>query len=139
MADAKTRPTPASVEAFIAGIEHSGRREDAGALVTLLSSVTGEPAVMWGPSIIGFGTYHYRYDSGHQGDAPLVGFSPRKANLVFYLAAEEKDRGALLSRLGKHRTGAGCIYVNRLADISTDVLTEMAHLSVRTLKARYPT
>ncbi len=138
MADAKTRPTAVSVEDFIAGVENPGRREDAEAVAALMAEVSGEPATMWGPSIVGFGRYHYRYDSGHEGDASLAAFSPRKANLVLYLAGEEPERGALLARLGKHKTGAGCVYVNRLSDIDLDVLREMTRLSIATLKARYP-
>ncbi len=138
MAEAKTKPTAVSVEDFIAKVEHPGRREDAGKMVTLLSEATGEPAVMWGPSIVGFGRYHYRYDSGHEGDAPLVGFSPRKANLVLYIAAYEDARADFLSRLGKHKSGKGCIYINRLADVDEGVVAEMARWSAETLKARYP-
>ena len=92
---------------------------------------------MWGASIIGFGAYHYRYESGREGDAPLVGFSPRKANLVLYLAPGD-DRADLLDRLGKHKAGAGCVYVNRLSDVDASVITEMAQATVSFLKARYP-
>jgi hypothetical protein len=138
MAENKTQPTPASVEAFIDAVDHPGRREDARAALKLLSEVTGEPPVMWGPSIIGFGRYHYRYDSGREGDAPLVGFSPRKANTVFYMAAYDDARGDFLNRLGKHKSGQSCVYVNRLSDIDQDVLAEMARWSIETLKARYP-
>ncbi len=137
MAENKTQPTPASVEAFIDGVDHPGRREDARAALKLLSEVTGEPPVMWGPSIIGFGRYHYRYDSGREGDAPLVGFSPRKANTVFYMAAYDDARGDFLNRLGKHKSGQSCVYVNRLSDIDQDVLAEMARWSIETLKTRY--
>jgi len=138
MAEAKTKPTPVSVEDFIAGLENPARREDATAVVALLANVTGETATMWGPSIIGFGRYRYRYDSGREGEAPLVGFSPRKAKLVFYLAADEAERADFLGRLGKHKTDGGCVYVNRLSDIDPNVLAEMARCSMRTLKARYP-
>ncbi|WP_428149508.1 DUF1801 domain-containing protein [Brevundimonas sp.] len=138
MAEAKTRPTAASVADFIAGLEDPKRREDATALVAILEDETGEPATMWGSSIIGFGRYHYRYASGHEGDAVLVGFSPRKANLVLYMSADEPGRTERLSRLGKHKSGKGCIYVNRLSDLDETVLREMARVSVATLKARYP-
>jgi hypothetical protein len=138
MAEAKTKPTAVSVEDFIAGVEDPKRREDARVVAALMAGVTGEPATMWGPSIIGFGRYHYRYDSGHEGDAPLAGFSPRKTNLVFYMAAYDGAREGFLARLGKHKTGKGCVYVNRLADIDLDVLREMTAASVATLKARYP-
>ena len=138
MAEARTQPTAQSVEDFIAAVEHAGRREDARALVTRLTEVSGQPAVLWGSSIVGFGRYHYRYASGHEGDAPLVGFSPRKAHLVLYLAAEEEARAGFLGRLGRHRRGQGCVYANRLSDIDLDVLAEMARHSIRTLQARYP-
>lgn len=138
MAEEKTRPTAVSVEAFIAAVEDHRRREDAAAVVALLTRATGLAPTMWGSSIIGFGRYHYRYDSGHEGDAPLVGFAPRKANLVFYMAAGEDARTGFLNRLGKHRTGKGCVYVNRLSDIDPDVLVEMALGGIETLQARYP-
>lgn len=136
--EAKTKPTDAAVDAFIEAVDHPGRREDARAALALLSDVTGEPPVMWGPSIIGFGRYHYRYESGREGDAPLVGFSPRKANTVFYMAAYDDARGDFLNRLGKHKSGQACVYVNRLSDIDLDVLREMAVWSVRVLRERYP-
>ena len=137
-ADAKTRPTPVSPEAFIDAVDHPGRREDARAVLALLAEATGEPPVMWGPSIIGFGRYRYTYDSGHSGEAPLVGFSPRKANLVLYMAADEDARTAFLARLGKHKTGKGCIYLNRLADVDSAVIAEMARWSMKTLRERHP-
>ena len=138
MAEAKTKPTTVSVDQFIEAVEDPRRREDARAAVALLAEATGETPVMWGPSIIGFGRYHYCYDSGREGDAPLVGFSPRKANTVFYMAAYEDARGDFLNRLGKHKSGKSCVYVNRLSDVDTEVLAEMARWSVETLKARYP-
>ncbi|WP_396593860.1 DUF1801 domain-containing protein [Brevundimonas sp. R86498] len=138
MADAKTKPTAASVDEFIASVDNPGRREDAQAIVALLAEASGEPATMWGTSIIGFGRYHYRYDSGREGDAPLVAFSPRKANLVLYLAGEDPARSALLARLGRHRTGQACVYLDRLSDVDADVVRDLARLSIQTLKARYP-
>ena len=138
MAEQKTRPTAISVTDFIAGVEDPQRRTDAEAACALLAEATGEPPVMWGPSIVGFGAYHYRYDSGHEGDAPLVGFSPRKGNLVFYLSGCEQRRDELLARLGRHKAGKGCVYVNRLADVDAAVLKEMAAASAASLRARYP-
>ena len=138
MAETKTKPTAVSVADFIAAVEDPARRADATALVALLEDETGEPATMWGSSIIGFGRYHYRYASGHEGDAVLVGLSPRKANLVLYMAADEPERSERLARLGKHKSGKGCVYVNRLSDLDEGVLREMARVSVETLKARYP-
>lgn len=138
MAEAKTRPTALSIEAFIATVEDTRRREDATAIVALLTRATGQAPTMWGPSIIGFGSYHYRYESGREGDAPLVGFAPRKSSHVFYMAADEDARAEFLSRLGEHRTGKGCVYVNRLADVDPYVLAEMALWSMKTLQDRYP-
>ncbi len=135
--EAKTRPTPASVADFIAALPDDRRRADAQAVCAILEQATGFEPVMWGASIIGFGAYHYRYESGREGDAPLVGFSPRKASLVLYLAPGE-DRADLLGRLGKHKAGAGCVYVNRLSDVDASVITEMAQATVAVLKARYP-
>ncbi len=133
----KTKPTDVSVADFIAAVEDPKRRADAEAACALLSEATGEPAVMWGPSIVGFGAYHYRYASGHEGDAPLVSFSPRKANLVFYLFGCDEGRGDLLARLGKHKAGKGCVYVNRLSDIDPAVLKAMAIAAAEQLRARY--
>ncbi len=134
----KTRPTPTSAADFIAAVEDPKRRADAEAASVLMAEATGEPPVMWGASIVGFGTYHYRYASGHEGDAPLVGFSPRKGNLVFYLYGCDEERGDLLARLGKHKAGKGCVYVNRLSDVDAKVLKEMAAASAASLRRRYP-
>ena len=134
----KTRPTALSVADFIAAVEDPKRRADAGAACALLAEATGEAPTMWGPSIVGFGAYHYRYASGHEGDAPLVGFSPRKANLVFYLSGCDEGRDDLLARLGKHKAGKGCVYVTRLSDVDADVLREMAAATAASLRERYP-
>jgi len=108
------------------------RRADAVAVCKLMAEVTGEPAQMWGASIVGFGTYHYRYDSGHEGDAPLVGFSPRKTQLVIYLVGGYEERyQAALARLGPHKTGKGCLYLKRLADVDRDALRELIDRTVR--------
>jgi len=135
--EAKTRPTDIAVADFIAAVSHPGRRADAETLVALFERISGEPAVMWGGSIVGFGRYHYRYATGHEGDAPLLGFSPRKANMVIYAMPGER-RDELLSRLGKHRSSVACLYVNRLSDINLDVLAEMAAASIMTTRALYP-
>lgn len=137
-AEARTKPTAVSVADFIAAVEDPRRRADAEAACALLAEATGEPATMWGPSIVGFGAYHYRYASGHEGDAPLVGFSPRKANLVFYLSGCDEGRGDLLARLGKHKAGKGCVYVNRLSDVDLAVLKDMAVATADQQRARYP-
>ena len=137
MAEQKTVPTASDPAAFLASVEAAGRRENAQRLLAIMTEVTGERPVMWGPSMIGFGSFHYRYASGHEGDAPLVGFSPRKANLVFYLYCDE-GRGDLLARLGKHKSGKGCVYVNRLSDIDPAVLKEMAVATAEQMRAKYP-
>ncbi|MCC3372451.1 DUF1801 domain-containing protein [Cohnella sp. REN36] len=98
-------------------MDNVNKREDAYRLLDLFTETTGYPAKMWGPSIVGFGSYHYKYESGHEGDAPLVGFSPRKARISLYFATGDPEREALLQKFGKHQAGKGCVYINRLADI----------------------
>lgn len=122
MVENKTRATDMDVGAFLARIEPAQRREDGRAVLDLMARVTGEAPKMWGPSIIGFGTHSYRYDSGRSGEICRIGFSPRKAQLVFYLAAGLPGRDALLAKLGAHATGKGCLYVRKLADIDLAVL-----------------
>ena len=133
MADApKLQPTRADVESFIEAIPNANRRDDARVLCRLLSEITREPATLWGASIVGFGTYHYRYESGHEGNAPLASFAPRAALLVVYLIGGFADgHERLLGRLGPHKTGKGCLYVKRLADINLDVLREVIDRSVK--------
>src|SRR5271170_2699097 len=117
MAENKTKPTKLSVAAFIAALTDPARRADAKALVKLMQSASGEKPKMWGPAIIGFGSYHYRYESGREGDMPLVGFSPRKAATVLYVNAGSRESAALLAKLGKHSTGKSCLYIKQLADV----------------------
>jgi len=138
MADNKTKPTKVSVAAFIDALTDQTSRADAKALVKLMQSATGEKAKMWGPSIIGFGSYHYTYESGREGDAPLIGFSPRKAATVLYGATGCGDSEALLTKLGKHSTGKGCLYIKKLADVDYKVLEDMVVKSVAAKRARYP-
>jgi hypothetical protein len=126
----KTVATPADVAAFVERVENPERRADARVLIELMSRLTGAPATMWGPSIIGFGRYHYRYDSGHEGDMCVAGFSPRKAELVVYLMPGFADRTEQLARLGRHRTGKSCLYLKRLADVDLGVLEEMIQQSL---------
>ncbi len=124
MAETKTRPTAVRVDDFIAGLEKPVRRADAAVLREMMERVTGKPATMWGPTIIGFGAYHYRYESGHEGDACQVGFAPRAANLVLYVGGfPEYDR--LLEKLGKHKRSKACLYLNKLADVDLGVLEEI--------------
>ncbi len=138
MADNKTKPTELSVAAFIDAITDPTKRADAKALVKLIQDATGEKPKMWGPSIIGFGTYHYKYDSGREGDAPLIGFSPRKAATVLYGMIGSSDWKALLPKLGKHTTGKGCLYIKKLADVDQQVLGALAVKSLAALRARNP-
>jgi Domain of unknown function (DU1801) len=126
-----TRPAGTSVAEFLASLPDQ-RRADAERLCALLREVTGEPPVLWGTSIVGFGSYHYRYASGHEGDSALVGFSPRRQQLVLYLAAEFEARYPdTVARLGPHRTGKGCLYLKRLDDVDQDALRELIDRSVR--------
>jgi hypothetical protein len=128
----KLQPTGADVEAFVAAIPNVTRRADAHALCALLSEITGAPPVLWGPSIVGFGSHHYRYESGHEGDAPLVSFAPRSTHLVTYLVGGFADRHVRqLQRLGPHKAGKACLYVKRLADINLDVLTQLVTRSIK--------
>ena len=125
MAEIKTKPTEVSVDAFLDGVEHPVRRADGKKVRAMMERVTGEPATMWGPSIIGFGSYHYRYASGHEGDMCRVGFSPRSANLVLYVGGFPEYE-ALLARIGKHKRSKACIYLRKLADVDSAVLEEIA-------------
>jgi hypothetical protein len=130
---AKTQPTDASVPAFLGSIPNAERRADAEKLCTLLSELTGEPPVLWGSSILGFGSHHYRYESGREGDEPAAGFAARKTGLVIYLSGDFAERDArLLEQLGPHKTGKSCLYVKRLADVDLDVLAALVARSLPT-------
>jgi len=124
MAELKTKPTDVSVDSFLDDIEHPVRRADGNALREMMERATGEPATMWGPTIVGFGTYHYRYASGHEGDMCRVGFSPRAANLVLYVGGFPEYE-TLLAKLGKHKRSKACLYVNKLADVDLAVLEDI--------------
>ncbi|OAX49412.1 DUF1801 domain-containing protein [Paenibacillus sp. AD87] len=134
----KTKETDNSVIEFIESVDSPKKREDAYQLLDIFSETTGYKAKMWGPSIIGFGAYHYKYESGHEGDAPLVGFSPRKAKISLYFATGDAERENLLKDFGKHKTGKACVYVNKVADINLDVLQALINQSIRFLKETYP-
>ncbi|MGR6545293.1 DUF1801 domain-containing protein [Paenibacillus tundrae] len=138
MVQPKTKETDGSVIEFIERVESPKKREDAYQLLDIYTETTGYEAKMWGPSIIGFGSYHYRYESGHEGDAPLVGFSPRKAKISLYFATGDTEREALLSNLGKHTTGKACVYINKVADIYVLVLQALITQSVSFLQEKYP-
>jgi hypothetical protein len=130
VAELKTQPTGDEVEAFLAAVPDEGRRADARAVCDLLARVTGEPAVMWGKAIVGFGRQQLRYESGREIDWMVIGFSPRKANTTIYLPGELAAHAELFARLGKHTTGAGCLYLKRLADVDPAVLEELLNRSV---------
>jgi len=134
----KTKETNNSVVEFIESVDNPKKREDAYKLVDIFTDTTGYEAKMWGPSIIGFGSYHYKYESGHEGDAPLVGFSPRKAKISLYFAPGDSKREELLKEFGKHTTGKGCVYINKVADIDIAVLQALIKQSVQFLQAAYP-
>src|SRR5690625_758434 len=139
MYELKTKWTDQSVIEFIeTTVESPKKREDAYKLLDIFTETTGYEAEMWGSSIIGFGSYHYKYKSGHEGDAPLVGFSPRKAKISLYLATGDPDREAQLKDFGKHTTGKACVYINKTADIDLDVLKKMIHQSIAFLREMYP-
>jgi hypothetical protein len=134
MSDLKTQKTKQSVTKFLAGIEHEQRRKDCRAVVKLMREVTGEKPAMWGPSIIGFGSYHYKYASGREGDWFLAGVSPRKQNLSIYVMPGLDGHAALLKKLGKHKTGKACLYVNTLEDIDLGVLRKLIETGVERLR-----
>ena len=129
MGESKTKPTSTSAAAFIARVSDPVRRADAEALVRIFQRATGEPPVMWGPSIVGFGAYHYKYESGREGDMCLVGFSPRSSALVLYARSGAKGEAARLAALGTYKSSGGCVYVKRLADIDEKVLEELVRAS----------
>ncbi|CAM3987862.1 DUF1801 domain-containing protein [Lederbergia lenta] len=137
MYELKTKETDNSVIEFIERVESLKKREDAYQLLDIFTETTGYEAKMWGPSIIGFGTYHYRYESGHEGDAPLVGFSPRKAKISLYFAPGD-EREELLGKFGKHTSGKACVYINKVADIDVDVLKTLINQSIVFLEETYP-
>ncbi|MEH6891562.1 DUF1801 domain-containing protein [Bacillus sp. JJ864] len=134
----KTTETNNSVIEFIESVESPKKRENAYQLLDIFTETTGYTAKMWGPSIIGFGTYHYKYESGHEGDAPLVSFSPRKAKISLYFAAGDPKREELLKNLGKYTSGKSCVYINKVADIDIHVLKALIEQSVSFLKETYP-
>jgi len=129
----KTKPTDASVADFLDAVPHPGRREDGKVVAAMLAEVSGETPVMWGPSIVGYGSYR-----GATGDWPIIGFSPRKANLVLYVLMGGAQEASLLDRLGPHRTGSACLYIGRLSSVDQGVLRQLAELCVATMRERYP-
>lgn len=126
----KTQATTADVDAFLAAIPDPGRREDCQRIRALMEAATGAPARLWGPSIVGFGVYHYRYESGREGDWMVTGFSPRKNDLTLYIMPGFARYEALMAKLGKHKTGKSCLYIKRLADVDMAVLETLVRDSV---------
>ncbi len=137
-AEAKTRPTDASVGDYIAAIADPDRAGDCRSLVRLMTRITKKKPVMWGPSIVGFDSYHYRYESGREGDACLMGFSYRKPELAIYVVAGFEGAGQMLESLGRHRTSKVCLYVKRLSDIDLEVLESLLRHSATEIRRRYP-
>ncbi len=129
MAEIKTQKNTASVKKFIAAVEHSQRREDALTLLQIMTDITNEKPCMWGTSIIGFGSYHYKYASGREGDWMRIGFSPRKASMSLYIMNGFREYNELLGLLGKHKVGKSCLYINKLSDIDMAVLKQLIHHS----------
>lgn len=125
MSENKTRPTNQDVIDFLNSVEHKTRRGDSFVLLEMMEEITGEDAVMWGSSIVGFGSYHYKYESGREGDMPLVGFSPRKQSMTLYIMPGFDDYEEMLAELGKHKIGKSCLYVNKLADVDENVLRKL--------------
>jgi hypothetical protein len=133
----KTRPTDADVTAFLTSVENDTRRQDALALDALFRRVTGWSPRMWGPTMVGYGQYHYRYETGREGDFLATGFSPRKASLSVYIMPGYQDYAPILERLGKHKLGKSCLYINKLADVDTDVLEELIRAGLADLARKY--
>ena len=136
MAELRTKKNDASVEEFLDGIPNAKRREDCRAVVEMMTEVTGEPAAMWGASIIGFGSYHYEYASGREGDWMLTGVSPRKRSLTVYIMDGFDRHEALMNELGKYKTGKSCLYINDLEDVDAEVLRDLVRESVAYLSKR---
>ena len=135
MAELKTKPTEQSVTEFLNRIPDAQRREDCFAVAKIMQEITGSEPKMWGPSIVGFGSYRYKYDSGREGDWMMTGFSPRKQDLTLYLMMGFEKHGALLKDLGKHRTAKSCLYIKRLSDIDVPTLKKLIKASVKDLSA----
>ena len=137
MPDVKTKKNEASVSDFLAGIADESKRRDCHTILKMMREATGEEAKMWGTSIVGFGSYHYRYESGREGDFMLTGFSPRKQNLTLYIMPGFSRFDGLMAKLGKHKTGKSCLYIKRLADVDENVLRQLVVDSVAHMKAKY--
>jgi len=137
MAELKTKKNDASVADFLNAVEKDQKRADAWTILEMIQTITGDEPSMWGDSIVGFGAYHYETKAGTKGDWPVVGFSPRKRNLTLYVMPGFGEFDDLLSKLGKHKTGVGCLYINKLADVDLDVLRDLVAQSVEHMRANY--
>ena len=137
MSDLQTTPNELSVDDFIDAIESEQKRDDSRALLKIMKEITGDAPTMWGTSIIGFGKYHFRYESGREGDWMVAGFSPRKQNLTIYMMGGFENQSDLLTKIGKVKSSVGCLYVKKLVDIDLQILKEMIQLSVDTVKKKY--
>ncbi len=137
MAENKTRPTQADVLEFLNSVDNDTRREDAFRMLEIMKEITGDDPVMWGPSIVGFGSYHYKYDTGREGDMCLTGFSPRKTSLTVYIMPGFDRYGELMSKLGKHKSGKSCLYINKLSNVDEEVLKELISEGVKYMRAKY--
>ncbi len=138
MAELKTKPTGVAVDTFLDGVADPQKREDAKEVRAMMERLSGHPAAMWGPSIVGFGSYHYKYDSGHEGDMARIGFSPRAKELVFYLVESFSRHQHLMEKLGKYRTGKCCLYIKRLSDVDESVLEALVAESLDYMSEKYP-
>jgi Domain of unknown function (DU1801) len=136
MAENKTKPTKDSVAGFLKKVSDKDRRDDCFKVLEMMKAVTGEEPEMWGSSIVGFGRYHYKYESGREGDAPLTGFSPRKSDLTLYITTGFYPLSDLMTRLGKHKTGKSCLYIKKLADIDLSVLGKVVEKSVKLMASK---
>ena len=137
MAKNKTTETETSVKDFIDRVDDERKRDDSYRIIKIMKEASGFEPKMWGPSIIGFGSYHYKYSSGHEGDAPLIAFSPRKLQIVLYLSSGFENREKLLKEFGKHKTSKGCVYIKKLEDVDEGILKKMISLSIKHTKAFY--
>ena len=137
MAENKTKQTEASVESYLAAIADEDRRKDCETLTRLMTTATNQQPKMWGSSIVGFGSYHYKYASGREGDSCPVGFSSRKGDISIYLLADSTRQQELLSRLGRHKMGKGCLYIRRLSDVDMEILEKLIAVSYEERKKRY--
>lgn len=138
MAKNKTTQTSINVHDFINAVKDEVKRKDSFALIEIIKKRTGLDPIMWGPGIVGFGSYHYKYNSGHEGDSPLVGFSPRASAITLYLSGDFEKRDELLIKLGKHKTEKSCIYIKKLEDINIEILQKMITNHISHIQKMYP-